>query len=204
MDSRVGIDYINSIGFRELARSGNASRWLTHVFGRRSCDTCDSFRHPGGFLAGPVQSFAAMPGMKAPHQAWLTFQTDGSFGFFSSPSRNNVPGGNIWMLSPGALWGFSLRCRTETEDAPIRGWPLWHMMHQHPPIADSEVKIRPFNMQCEIRWRFYCMIGNLSHSISFLEFWTHFDWLSCGALLEVWSALLSADNAMNFERRDAV
>lgn len=95
------------------------------------------FAKRGGLLGkGPVQSFAATPGMKAPHQAWLTFQTDGSFGFFSSPSRNNVPGGNIWMLSPGALWGFSLRCCTETEDAPIRGRPLWHTMHRHPPIAE--------------------------------------------------------------------
>lgn len=95
VDSRVGIDYVNSAGFRELARGGNASPWLTLVFGRRSCDTCNSFGRPRGFLAGRGPSFAATPGMKAPHQAGLTFQMDGSFGFFASPSRNNVPGGNI-------------------------------------------------------------------------------------------------------------
>lgn len=199
MDSRVGIDYINSIGFCELARGGNASRWLTHVFGRRSCNTCDSFRHPRGFLPGPVQSFAATPGMKAPHQARLTFQTDGSFGFFASPSRNNVPGGNIWTLSPGALWALSLRCRTETEDAPIRGRLHWHMVHWHPPIGDTELS-RCICLTCSVKfaddfiaWLAISFVGFL-----FLEFWTHFDWLSCGALSEVWSALLSADNAMNF------
>lgn len=117
--------------------------------------------------------------MKAPHQAGLTFQTDGSFGFFASPSGNNVPGGNIWTLSPGALWALSLRCRTETEDAPIRGRPLWHMMHRRPPIGDTEVKIRLFNMQCEICWRFDCMIGDRLHRVSFF-----------GALNTLWLIVL--------------
>lgn len=53
MDSRVGIDYnINSIGFHELARGGNALRWLTHVFRWHSFTHAIHFAIQG-LLAGP-------------------------------------------------------------------------------------------------------------------------------------------------------
>lgn len=65
--------------------------------------TRNSFCHPGA-LGRPISFFAAMWSMAAVHQASSHFKRVVHLARLSaSPSRNNVWGGNIWMLSPGAI-----------------------------------------------------------------------------------------------------
>lgn len=128
---------ITTSDVHRLALYRNSLRWLTHEWSRHSFGHATHFVIRGLLAVPHIFRCTAKHDSSASSQ--LSFQMSGSFGsHLASSSRNNIEGGNIWMLSPGDL-----------------GLPLLPFAAQRQQLHQSEGVV----ISCDIGWLFLSFCG---------------------------------------------